>query len=159
MVLGVWGLVSVARATRLVEPAETPPGQELVPLLDFLRANIPTTASYLYVLPGEFGTDTGTGPRLRYELTRAATTTSASPWTSRAIRQLMQHDELRFIVVPDASQYARHVVAAPAARLAATGRLRRQPLPAGSRVLSAMDLLGLGALASGRGRVAGARAG
>jgi hypothetical protein len=105
MVLGVWGVVSVARATRLVESAETPPGQEIVPLLDFLRANIPTTAGYLYVLPGEFGSDTCTGPRLRYELAPRRYDDIRVSVAESAIRDLVHTTSLQFIVVPDASQY------------------------------------------------------
>src|SRR5260370_30394670 len=67
-VRGGWGLVSLARLSRLVEQPEPPPGQELGPMLDFVRATIPADAGYLFVLPGEFGTDTGTAPRLRYAL-------------------------------------------------------------------------------------------
>jgi hypothetical protein len=105
-VLGLWGLVSVARLTRLVEPPEQPPGQELVPLLDFLRASIPKDAGYLYVLPGEFGSDTGTGPRLRYELYPRRYDDVRASEDESSIRQLMQTTDLRFIVVPDSSQYA-----------------------------------------------------
>jgi hypothetical protein len=104
-VFGVWGVVSVARLTRLIEPPEAPPGQELVPLLDFLRATIPREAGYLYVLPGEFGTDSGTGPRLRYELYPRRYDDIRVSQDESTIRQLMQTTDLRYIVVPDASQY------------------------------------------------------
>src|SRR5205814_2191708 len=67
-VFGVWGVVSLVRLSRLAEPPEPPPGQELAPMLEFLRATIPADAGYLFVLPGEFGADTGTAPRIRYEL-------------------------------------------------------------------------------------------
>ncbi|MDQ6674789.1 MAG: hypothetical protein M3069_29305 [Chloroflexota bacterium] len=104
-VFGVWGLVSVARLTRLVELPEAPPGQELAPLLEFLRAHIPIDAGYLYVLPGELGSDTGTAPRLRYELYPRRYDDIRASVDESAIRDLMQATRLRFIVVPDASRY------------------------------------------------------
>jgi hypothetical protein len=104
-VVGVWGLVSLARLTRLVEPPAAPPGQELVPLLDFLRVSIPLEAGYLYVLPGEFGSDTGTGPRLRYELYPRRYDDIRASVDEASVRQLMHTTGLRFIVVPDANQY------------------------------------------------------
>lgn len=109
---GAWALVALARLGRVVEPAEARPGgDDLQPLLPFLRQTIPVDAGYLYVLPGQFGTDDGTAPRLRYELyprhyddTR---TTSQSPADDEAetVRQLMRSEGLQFIVVPDASRY------------------------------------------------------
>jgi hypothetical protein len=105
-VLGLWGLVSLARLPRLIEPAETPPGTELVPLLDFLKANIPTESAYLYVLPGEFGSDTGTAPRLRYELYPRRYDDIRASVGEASIRQLIQTTDLRFVVVPNANQYA-----------------------------------------------------
>jgi hypothetical protein len=104
-VLGAWGLVSVARLSRLVEPPERPPGQELLPLLDFLRTTIPADAGYLFVLPGEFGSDTGTAPRLRYELYPRAYDDVRASQDESSIRQLMRSGGLRFIVVVDANQY------------------------------------------------------
>ena len=104
-VLGVWGLVSAARLTRLVEPPEAPPGQELVPLLEFLRAAIPKDSGYLYVLPGEFGADTGTAPRLRYELYPRRYDDARASEDEASIRLLMVLTRLRYVVVPDASQY------------------------------------------------------
>jgi hypothetical protein len=104
-VLGLWGLVGLARLTRLVEPPEAPPGQELVPLLDFLRSTIPKDSAYLYVLPGEFGSDTGTGPRLRYELYPRRYDDVRASQDESSIRQLMHTTGLRFVVVPDANQY------------------------------------------------------
>jgi len=103
--LGLWGLVGLARLSRLVEPPEPPPGQELAPLLGFLRATIPLDAGYLLVLPGEFGSDTGTAPRLRYELYPRAYDDVRASQDEGSIRQLMRSGGLRFIVVPDASQY------------------------------------------------------
>jgi hypothetical protein len=105
-VMGVWALVGLARATRLIEPPETPPGQELVQILDFLKQNIPKDAGYLYVLPGAFGTDTGTGPRLRYELYPRRYDDIRASVDEARIRELVQATNLRFVVVPDASQYA-----------------------------------------------------
>jgi hypothetical protein len=104
-VLGVWGLVSVARLSRLIEPPAPPPGQEVVPLLDFLRATIPVNAGFLYVLPGEFGTDTGTAPRLRYELYPRRYDDVRSGVDESTIRELMHTTGLGYIVVTDASQY------------------------------------------------------
>jgi hypothetical protein len=103
---GLWGVVSVARLSRLVEPPEPPPGQELGPVLDFFRVQIPTDAGYLFVLPGEFGTDTGTGPRLRYELFPRTYDDVRASIGEAAIRQLLARGGLRFVVVPDATEYA-----------------------------------------------------
>ena len=95
----------MARLTRLVEPAETPPGAELGPVLDFLRAQIAPTDGYLFVLPGEFGTDTGVGQRLRYELYPRPYDDVRASLDEASIRQLMRSEGLRFIVVADARQY------------------------------------------------------
>jgi len=104
-VIGAWAVVSLARLTRLVEPAEPPPGSELGPLLDFLRAEIPLADGYLFVLPGEFGTDTGVEKRLRYELYPRPYDDVRASQDEASIRQLMANEGLRFIVVADASQY------------------------------------------------------
>jgi hypothetical protein len=104
-VLGAWGLVSLVRLTRLVGPPETPPGQDLVPLLDFLRATIPSDAGFLYVLPGEFGTDTGAGPRLRYELYPRRYDDVRAAVDEASIRQLIQTTGLGYIVVTNARDY------------------------------------------------------
>jgi hypothetical protein len=104
-VLGVWALVSLARLSRLVERPEPRPGQELLPLLEFLRATIPTDAGYLFVLPGEFGSDTGTAPRLRYELYPRAYDDVRASQDESNIRQVMRSGGLRFVVVADANQY------------------------------------------------------
>jgi hypothetical protein len=105
-VFGVWGVVSLARLSRLVEPPEPPPGQELGPLLDFVRVTIPADAGYLFVLPGEFGSDTGTAPRLRYELYPRAYDDVRASQDEASIRQLMRSGGLRFVVVADAGQYS-----------------------------------------------------
>jgi hypothetical protein len=105
-VFGVWGLVSLARLSRLVEPHEPPPGQELGSLLDFVRATIPADAGYLFVLPGEFGSASGTAPRLRYELYPRAYDDVRASQDEASIRQLMRSGGLGFVVVADASQYA-----------------------------------------------------
>jgi hypothetical protein len=105
-VLAVWVLVSAARLTRLVEPGPVPPGQEVLPMLDFLRATIPSDTGYLFVLPGEFGSDTGTGPRLRYELYPRRYDDIRASQDEAGVRALMQREDLRFIVVTDAAQYA-----------------------------------------------------
>jgi hypothetical protein len=106
-VMGAWGLVSLARVTRLVEPAETPPGTELGPMLDFLKTQIAPTDAYLFVLPGEFGsgTDTGLEKRLRYELYPRPYDDVRASQDEASIRQLMASERLRFIVVADARQY------------------------------------------------------
>lgn len=104
-VIGAWGLVSLARLTRLVEPAETPPGAELGPLLDFVRAHIASSDGYLFVLPGEFGTDTGVEKRLRYELYPRPYDDVRASQDEASIRQLMRSEGLRFVVVADARQY------------------------------------------------------
>jgi hypothetical protein len=106
VVLGLWGLVGVARLSRLVEPAESPPGPEVVPALDFFKATIPPEAGYLYVEPGELGTDTGAGQRLRYELYPRAYDDVRASQDEASIRQLMRDERLTFIVVPDARQYS-----------------------------------------------------
>ena len=106
-VIGAWGLVSLARLTRLVEPAETPPGAELGPMLDFLKAQIAPADGYLFVLPGELGsgTDTGLEKRLRYELYPRPYDDVRASQDESSIRQLMASEGLRFIVVADARQY------------------------------------------------------
>jgi len=105
-VLGAWGLVSVARLSRLIEPAEPPPGgADLAPVLDFLRATIPADAGFLFVEPGGFGTDQGTGQRLRYELYPRGYDDVRPSLEEAAVRQLMRDEDLGFVAVPDASQY------------------------------------------------------
>ncbi len=106
-VVGLWGLVSVARLSRLVEPPESAPGPEVEPMLRFLRLTIPPDAGFLYVLPGVFGggQDTGAAPRLRYELyPRTYDDVRASEDESH-VQQLMQSRGLGYVVVPDATQY------------------------------------------------------
>lgn len=104
--LGLWGAVSLARLSRLVEPAEAPPGQlELAPALDFLRATIPSAAGYLFVEPGEFGSDTGVGQRLRYELYPRTYDDVRLSVDEPSVRELMRREGLSYIVVADASQY------------------------------------------------------
>jgi hypothetical protein len=104
-VIGLWVLVSVARLSLLVAPAERPPGGDLGPLLDFLRAQIPLNEGFLFVAPTEFGADTGVGQRLRYELYPRPYNDVRASQDEASIRQLMQAEGLAFIVVPDASQY------------------------------------------------------
>src|SRR5947209_6415626 len=99
-VIGAWGLVSLARLTWLIERPETPPGAELAPMLDFLRAQIPPADGYLFVLPGEFGTDTGVGQRLRYELYPRPYDDVRASQDESSIRALMHAEGLTFIVVP-----------------------------------------------------------
>jgi len=104
-VLGVWGMVSVARLTRLVEPAEQPPGQEVAAALRFFKERMPADAAYLFVLPAEFGSDTGTAPRLRYELYPRSYDDIRASAGEAAIRQLLEESKRRYVVVPDATQY------------------------------------------------------
>ena len=103
--LGGWALLSLARLSRLVEPPPAPPGQDIAATFDFYRAHIPSDAGYLFVLPGAFGQDTGTGPRLRYELYPRRYDDVRAAQDANSVRQLMQQEQLRFIVVPDASAY------------------------------------------------------
>jgi hypothetical protein len=105
-VLGAWGLVSLARLSRLVEPPAPPPGGDVASALDFFRASIPADAGYLFVEPGQFGTDTGVGPRLRYELYPRAYDDVRADMDEADVQQLMRAEGLGFVVVPDASQYA-----------------------------------------------------
>lgn len=105
-VLGAWGLVSLVRVSRLVAPPDPPPGGDLAPELDFFRASIPATAGYLFVEPGRFGTDTGVGPRLRYELYPRTYDDVRADVDEADVHQLMRAEGLGFVVVPDASQYA-----------------------------------------------------
>ncbi len=104
-VIGAWALVSLARLTRLVEPAEAAPGAELGPMLDFVKGQIAPTDGYLFVLPGEFGTDSGVEKRLRYELYPRPYDDVRASQDEASIRQLMRSEGLRFIVVADARQY------------------------------------------------------
>ena len=104
-VLALWAVVSLARLTRLFEAPEAPPGQEAAPLLAFLRTEIPPDAGYLFVLPGEFGADTGLGPRLRYELYPRTYDDVRATQDEGTVRALMRSEQLRYVVVADASQY------------------------------------------------------
>jgi hypothetical protein len=104
-VFGMWGLVSLARLSRLIDPSDPPPGAELTAALDFFRTSIPATAGYLYVEPGPFGTDTGAGQRLRYELYPRAYDDVRTAVDEAAVRELMRGEGLSFVVVPDARQY------------------------------------------------------
>ena len=104
-VFGAFGLVSLARLTRLVEPAETPPGADLAPMLDFLKSQIAPTDGFLFVLPGEFGSDTGVEKRLRYELYPRRYDDVRASQDEASIRQLIRSAGLRFIVVANARHY------------------------------------------------------
>ena len=103
--LGVWTLVSLAHLLRLAEPPSEPPGQEVAPVLASLRAQIPPDAGYLYVEPGAFGTDTGVGPRLRYELSPRRYQDARAADDETTVRELMRQQAIAFIVVPDARRY------------------------------------------------------
>jgi hypothetical protein len=106
LIVALWLVVCLARLTRLVEPAEPPPGQQAAPTFEFFRGHIPPDAGYLFVLPGEFGQDTGLGPRLRYELYPRVYDDVRATQDERTVRDLMQREHLRYVVVPDASQYS-----------------------------------------------------
>ncbi|MDQ3810478.1 MAG: hypothetical protein M3336_09325 [Chloroflexota bacterium] len=105
-VLAVWLAVSLARLSRLVEPPETPPGQDAADSFDFFRAHVPPEAAYLYVLPGQFGADTGLGPRLRYELYPRRYDDLRASLDEDAARALIRQARARYVVVPQASEYA-----------------------------------------------------
>ena len=77
-----------------------------MPTLGFFKATIPPDAGYLFVEPGEFGTDTGLGQRLRYELYPRAYDKVRPSVDEAAARELMHREGLGFVVVPDAGQYA-----------------------------------------------------
>jgi hypothetical protein len=98
-------MVGLARLSRLVEPSNQPPGADFTSALDFFRASIPPDAGYLFVEPGPFGTDTGAGQRLRYELYPRAYDDVRLADDEAAVQQLMRRHGLGFVVVPDASLY------------------------------------------------------
>jgi hypothetical protein len=132
LVLAAWLVVCVARLSVLAAPPETPPGQAAQPTFDFLRASVPSTAGYLYVLPGEFGQDTGLGPRLRYELYPRVYDDVRASQDEQFVRDLMRRENLRYVVVPDAAEYpADHWTRAPRTWLSRTS------LDANSYVLEA----------------------
>ena len=56
--------------------------------------------------PGPFGTDSGDGPRLRYELYPRTFDDVRASTAEAEVRQLMADERLGYVVVPDASQYA-----------------------------------------------------
>ena len=106
-VFGAWALLGGARLLRLVEPPERPPGAELEPdLLGFFKATIPPDAGYLFVLPGDFGTDTGTAPRLRFELWPRRYDDVRASVGEAASRAVIRQGGLRFVAVPDGRVYA-----------------------------------------------------
>jgi hypothetical protein len=105
-VLGLWGALSLVRLSRLLEPAEAPPGEELRAMLEFLKSTIPPEAGYLFVEPGEFGSDTGVGQRLRYELYPRTYDDVRASVDEASVRQLMRREQLGYIVVADAEQYS-----------------------------------------------------
>src|SRR5690348_15243486 len=105
-VLGAWSLITLASISLLVAPPESTPGDEVAAALDFFRASIPPDAGYLFVSPGEFGSDTGAGQRLRYELYPRTYDEVRAAQDEASVRQLMRAEGLAFVVVPAASQYA-----------------------------------------------------
>jgi hypothetical protein len=104
-VLALWGVVGLARLTRLTELSEAPPGQDAIRAIAFFKATIPQTAGYIFVEPGEFGSDTGTGQRLRYELYPRSYDKVRASVDESNVRQLMHAEGLSFVVVPDAGRY------------------------------------------------------
>jgi hypothetical protein len=105
-VLGIGGLISLARLSQLIEPPDPRPGAEVASALDFFRASIPASAGYLFVEPGDFRTDTGAGQRLRYELYPRRYDDVRSAIDEAEVQQLMRREGLSYVVVPDARQYA-----------------------------------------------------
>jgi hypothetical protein len=105
-VAAAWGLVSLARLSRLAEPPQPRPAQDLADALNFFRTSIPSDAGYLFVEPADFGSDTGAAPRLRYELYPRMQDDVRASTDEASVRQLMAAEGLGYVVVPDASQYA-----------------------------------------------------
>jgi hypothetical protein len=105
-ILVLWVAISIARLTLIVAPPEQPPGPELTPaVLAFVRTTLPAEAGYLYVLPGDFGADTGSGPRLRYELFPRRYDDLRAADAESVARDVMRREGLHYVVVPDATQY------------------------------------------------------
>jgi hypothetical protein len=106
LVLVLWALMSLAHFSRvLLGPPAPPPGQDLGALLGFAEQTIPLDAGYLYVQPGEFGSDSGDGPRLRYELYPRRYDDVRAAEDEASVRDLLRREDLSYIVVPDASAY------------------------------------------------------
>jgi hypothetical protein len=105
LLVAVWLVVCLARLSLLVAPPETPPGEAAQPAFAFFKNHIPSDAGYLFVLPGEFGQDTGLGPRLRYELYPRMYDDVRASQDEQFVRDLMRREHLRYVVVADADQY------------------------------------------------------
>ncbi len=103
LVLLLWIVVSVARLTKLIEAPEVPVGEDVRRFVTFAQAVIPEDAAYLYVEPRAYGTETGIGPRLRYELFPRRYDDISGPTSEQAVRDLARQDGARYILVPDAS--------------------------------------------------------
>ena len=106
LVLGVWAVISLVHLLRVLGgPADPPPGQGLDDFIAFAERTIPSESGYLYVQPGEFGTDTGDGPRLRYELWPRRYDDVRAAEDEASVRDLLRREGLEYVVVPHASAY------------------------------------------------------
>ena len=106
VVLGLWALLSLVHLVRvLAGPTDAPPGRDLGDFVAFAERTIPPDAGYLYIQPGEFGTDTGDGPRLRYDLWPRRYDDVRASEDEASVRDLLRREQLAYVVVPDASAY------------------------------------------------------
>jgi hypothetical protein len=113
-ILALWLALCVARLSRLVESPELPPGETAAPTFDFFRAQVPLDAVYLYVLPTEFGADTGLGPRLRYELYPRRYDDVRASLDEPSVRAVVARLGVRYVLVPAAAEYpSEHWTRAP----------------------------------------------
>ncbi len=103
--LVAWAVVGSARLSQLVAPPRAPVGSEADAILPFAREVIPQDAAYLYLEPNAFGSETGIGPRLRYELYPRRYDDLSGPTDEATVRALARQDGAAYVVVPDASLY------------------------------------------------------